>query len=97
MNEIIYSRLCYLVSNPEEALLRLNYIAENQKEYVSLLSAYKGLTGNIEKILAAQALPIGLEATMNANNAYIDILSKAIERDFNKNAGSKDATISSAS
>lgn len=97
MNEIICSRLCYLISNPEEALIRLRYIAENTKEYVSLISAYKSLVANLGKILEATDMPLGLEAKLNANDAYIKSLSTAIERDFNKNAGSKNAPVSPTS
>lgn len=86
MNEIIFSRLCYLVANPEEAFVRLRYMSEDMKEYISLLVAYTRLRENIKKLLDSEHLPSYLEGTLNANDSYMETLSNIIERDFNKKA-----------
>lgn len=90
MNEIIFSRLCYLVANPEEAFVRLRYMSEDMKEYISLLIAFTRLRENIKKLLDAEHIPSYLEGTLNANDSYMETLAQVIERDFNKKAPVKE-------
>lgn len=97
MNEIIFSRLCYLVANPEEAVLRLSYIASDREDYKELLRHFLTLRGNINNLLLSDQLPDCIDALLNGNEYLIEKLSEVIERDFNKNIGSKNVSVPPAS
>lgn len=82
MNEIIFSRLCYLVANPEEAVLRLMFIAKDDEESASLVTEFRYALKRIKKILSNEERP----SVKDFDSLHIDIapLIGAIERDFNK-------------
>lgn len=84
MNEIIFSRLCYLVANPEEAVLRLMFIANDDEEGATLVTEFRYALKRIKKILSNEERP----SAKDFDSLQIDIapLISAIERDFNKKA-----------
>lgn len=92
MNEIVYSRLCYLVSNPEEAVLRLQYIAADRDDYKELLKHFLTLKSNINSLVSHDWLPDYIDAQLNGNEYLIEKLSAAIERDLARNVKAKEET-----